>query len=126
MTARRAQGHTAPAAHAGFAGRSGQATVEAVAGIGALMLTALLCFQLLATGYTATIADGAAAAGAVAMVRGEPVEPAVREALPGWARDRVSVSRTGMLVRVRLRPPALLSAISEKLEVSAEAAGRPG
>lgn len=104
----------------------GQATVEAVAGIGALMLAALLCFQLLATGYTATVADGAAAAGAIALVRGKPVEPAVLDALPGWARDRVSVTRTGMLVRVRLRPPALLDSMSEELAVSAEAGGRPG
>lgn len=90
------------------------------------MLAALLCFQLLATGYTATIADGAAAAGAVALIRGEPVEPAVREALPGWARDRVSVSRVGAMVKVRLRPPALFDSMSEKLSVSAEAGGRPG
>lgn len=107
-------------------GQSGQATVEAVAGIGALMLAGLLCFQLLAAGYTATIADGAAAAGAVALIQGKPVEPAVREALPGWARNRVSVSRTGMVVKVRLRPPALFSSMSEALSVSAEAGGKPG
>lgn len=105
---------------------AGQATVEAVAGIGALILAGLLCFQLLATGYTVTIADGAAEAGAVALIRGEPVEPAVREALPGWARDRVSVSRVGSRVKVRLRPPALLTSMSEQLAVSAEAGGRPG
>ncbi len=105
---------------------SGQATVEAVAGIAAVMLAGLICFQLLATGYTATIADGAAAAGAVALVRGEPVEPAVRKALPGWARNRVSVSRSGPTVRVRLRPPALFSSMSETLAVTAEAGGRPG
>lgn len=104
----------------------GQATVEAVAGIAGLMLAGLLCFQLLATGYTATIADGAAAAGAVALIRGEPVEPAVRKALPGWARDRVSVSRTGMMVRVRLRPPSPFGSVSDRLTVSAEAGGRSG
>ncbi|MBN8868543.1 MAG: hypothetical protein J0H66_01520 [Solirubrobacterales bacterium] len=106
--------------------RAGQATVEAVAGIAALMLAALLCFQLLAAGYSATIADGAAEAGAVALIRGEPVEPAVREALPGWARSRVSVSRIGTTVRVRLRPPALFSSMADKLAVSAEAGGKPG
>lgn len=110
----------------GTGGSSGQATVEAVVGIGALMLAGLLCFQLMAAGYTATIADGAAAAGAVALVRGEPVEPAVREALPGWARDRVSVSRAGSMVRIRLRPPAIFPSMSDALEVSAEAAARPG
>jgi len=108
-----------------MSGRSGQATVEAVAGIGALMLAALLCFQLLATGYTATIADGAAEAGAVALIRGRPIEAAVREALPGWARSRVSVSRIGSVVKVRVRPPSLFSSLSARLAVSAEAGGRP-
>jgi len=107
-------------------GESGQATVESVAGIAALMLAGLLCFQLLATGYTATIADGAAAAGAVALIRGEPVEPAVRKALPGWARERITVTRTGTTVRVRLRPPALFPSIAESLAVTAQAGGRPG
>lgn len=107
-------------------GSSGQATVEAVSGIATLLLAALLCFQLLATGYTVTVADGAAAAGAVALIRGEPVEPAVLEALPGWARDRVSVSQVGMMVRVRLKPPSPFSSISDRLAVSAEAGGKPG
>ena len=107
-------------------GERGQATVEAVAGIAVLMLAGLLCFQLLAAGYTSTIADGAAAAGAVALIRGEPVEPAVRDALPGWARDRVSVSRVGSRVRVRLRPPALFESMGDALATSAEAGGRPG
>jgi len=105
---------------------SGQATIEAVAGIAALMLAGLLCFQLLAAGYTVTVADGAAEAGAIALIRGEPVEPAVRGALPGWARNRVSVSRIGMVVRVRLRPPSLFESMSDKLAVSAQASGKPG
>lgn len=107
-----------------FSDSKGQATIEAVAGIGALMLAALICFQLLAAGYTATVADGAAAAGAVALTRGEPVEAAVRRALPGWARDRVSVARTGSQVRVRVNPPSLLPSLSGKLAVTAEASGR--
>jgi hypothetical protein len=86
----------------------------------------LLCFQLLATGYTATVADGAAEAGAVALVRGEPVEAAVRRALPGWARSGVSVLRLGETVRVRLRPPSLFESISRRLEVSSTSSARPG
>lgn len=108
------------------AGTSGQATVEAIAGIAALMLAGLLCFQLLVAGYTATLADGAAEAGAVALIRGVPVEPAVREALPGWARGRVTVSRIGPMVRVRVRPPSLFDSMSETLAVSAEAGGKAG
>lgn len=110
-----------------MAGRddSGQASIEAVCGIGALILAGLLCFQLLAAGYTVTVVDGAAEAGAVAMVRGEPVEPAVRRALPGWARSRVSVTRTGESLRVRVRPPSPLASIGELLAVSSTAVVRP-
>lgn len=104
---------------------SGQASIEAVCGIGALILAGLLCFQLLAAGYTVTVADGAAEAGAVAMVRGEPVEPAVRRALPGWARSRVSVSRTGERLRVRVRPPSPLAGIADLLAVSSTVSARP-
>lgn len=105
---------------------SGQATVEAVAGIGALTLTALLCLQLLAAGYSATLADGAAEAGAIAVLRGRPVGTAVREALPGWGRSRVQVARSGSTVRVRLRPPALFREISERLAITASASGETG
>jgi hypothetical protein len=108
------------------AGRSGQASVEAVCGIAVLILAGLLCFQLLAAGYTVTLAGGAAEAGAVALVRGKPVEPAVREALPGWARSRFSVLRFGETVRVELRPPSLFDSVADRLEVSSTATARPG
>lgn len=102
---------------------AGQATVEAVAGIAALTLTGLLCLQLLAAGYAATLADGAAEAGAIAAVRGQPVTGAVRNALPGWGRSRVEVSRAGSRINVRLRPPALFRTISERLAVTSSASG---
>ncbi|MGK2954095.1 MAG: hypothetical protein ACSLFI_00225 [Solirubrobacterales bacterium] len=100
--------------------------MEAVAGIAALLLAALLCLQFLAAGYSATLADGAAAAGAVALVRGESVDSAVREALPGWARSRFSVRRLGDRVEVRLRPPALFDSLAEKLALTSEASARSG
>jgi len=109
-----------------LADRSGQASIEAVCGIAVLMLTGLLCFQLLATGYTVTVVDGAAEAGAVALVRGRPVEPAVRDALPGWARSRVSVLRLGETVHVKVRPPSLFDSSADRLEVSSTASARPG
>lgn len=103
---------------------SGQATVEAVAGIAALTLAGLLCLQLLAVGYVTTLADGAAEAGAIASIRGSSVTEAVRESLPGWGRSRVEVSRRGGLVKVRLRPPAIFRPVAEKLAVTATASGR--
>lgn len=104
----------------------GQASVEAVAGIVVLLLTGLVCFQILVTGYTETVVDGAAEAGAIALVRGQSVDGAVRRALPGWARSRVSVIRLGETVRVRVRPPSLFDSISERLAVSSTATSRAG
>ncbi|MGK2933439.1 MAG: hypothetical protein ACSLFD_11865 [Solirubrobacterales bacterium] len=104
-----------------MAADSGQASVEALAGIAVLLLTAAVCFQLLATGYTATLADGAAEAGAVALVQGKPVEAAVRRALPGWARSRYSLSRSFGRVEVRLRPPAVVSDLGDRLELTSSA-----
>lgn len=106
--------------------RSGQASVEAVCGIVVLMLAGLLCLQLLATGYAVTVVDGAAEAGAVALVQGRPVEPAVREALPGWARSRLTVLRLGESVQVRVRPPSLFDSLADRLEVSSTVAVRSG
>ncbi len=87
-----------------------------------LLLAAAVCFQLLSTGYTATLADGAAEAGAVALVQGKPIDAAVRRALPGWARSRYSVRHSFGRVEVRLRPPALVPSLGERLELTASAA----
>jgi hypothetical protein len=102
--------------------RSGQASVEAVCGIAVLTLAGLLCFQLLAAGYTVTIVDGA---GAVALVRGLPVRSAVRDSLPGWARSRVSILRLGEAVHVRVRPPSPFESVADRLEVSSTATAKP-
>jgi hypothetical protein len=96
----------------------GQATVELLAGIPALVLTGLVALQLLATGYSLTLTDGAAEAGAMAMAAGEPAGPAVREALPGWARGRSHVDVDGGRLTVRLEPPSPVGAIARRLEVS--------
>jgi hypothetical protein len=80
-----------------------------------------VALQLLAVGYTLTLADGAAEAGALAVAVGRDAEPAVDEALPGWAEDRVDVEVHGGEVRVRLRPPSPLAALADRLAVSSEA-----
>jgi hypothetical protein len=95
----------------------GQASVEFLAGIPALVLAGLVALQLLATGYSLTLADGAAEAGAMALAAGEPAAPAVREALPGWARGRADVDVRGGRLTVRLRPPSPLDPVARRLEV---------
>lgn len=96
----------------------GQASVELLAGLPALFLAGVVALQLLAVGYSLTLADGAAESGAIALAAGEPARPAVREALPGWADRRVKTEVEGGRVSVALRPPSPLRALSERLAVS--------
>jgi hypothetical protein len=103
----------------------GQASVELLAALPALVLATALSVQLLLVGYSLTIADGAAEAGALAGAAGREAGAAAREALPGWARGRSRVSAEAGRVRVEVRPPAPLAAISEALTVSSEAWSRP-
>ena len=102
-------------------GERGQATVELLAGVPALLLAGLICLQLLGAGYTLTLADGAVEAGAIAATTGEPAEQAARDALPDWAEEAVSVEQEGGRITVRVRPPSLIGAVSRALEVSSTA-----
>ena len=99
----------------------GQASVELLAGVPALALAALICLQLLVTGYSASLADGAAESGALALAAGREPEEAIQAALPGWADDRVDVDVDGSRLTVALRPPAPLAAVAKALEVRSSA-----
>lgn len=100
------------------AGERGQASVELLAGIPLLMLAGLVALQLLAAGYSLTLADGAAEAGAMALAAGKPAGPAIRQALPGWARGRSDVDVDGGRLTVQLRPPSPVDSLARRLEVS--------
>jgi hypothetical protein len=102
----------------------GQAAVELVAALPALLLAALVALQLLVVGYSLTLADGAAEAGALALASGGSAGEAARGALPGWAEDDVSVAVRGGRVSVRLRPPSPIAALADQLEVTSTAAAR--
>jgi hypothetical protein len=103
---------------------SAQASVELLAALPALALAAALALQLLLVGYSVTIADGAAEAGALAGTAGRDAKRAAVASLPGWAKGRAHVSSEGGRVRVELRPPAPLAFLSKALEVSSEAWSR--
>lgn len=103
----------------------GQATVELVAALPALLLAAAVALQMLVAGYAMTLADGAAEAGALALASGGSAAKAAREALPGWAKDDVSVAVEGGTVSVRLRPPSPIAALADRLAVSSSANARP-
>jgi hypothetical protein len=102
----------------------GQATVELVAALPALLLAGLVALQLLAAGYAMTLADGAAEAGALALASGGSATEAARGALPGWAKEDVSVSVDGSEVSVRLLPPSPIPALAERLAISSSASAR--
>lgn len=105
-------------------GEAGQATIETVAAVPLLILAGVVALQLLVTGYSLTLADGAAEAGTLAVVAGRDAEPAVRAALPAWARERVDVESGEGRVTVSLRPPSPLAAVARSLEVSSTATVR--
>jgi hypothetical protein len=100
---------------------SGQATVEAIAMVPAVLLVGLAAFQLLAVGYAGVLAGGAAEAGALALAGGGDPRAGAREALPGWSRARARIDVDGGRVEVRLRPPAPLGVVAEELEVRSAA-----
>ena len=100
----------------------GQASVELVAALPALLLLALVVFQLLAVGYSVVLAGDAAEAGALALAGGADARQAARAALPGWSRARLTVNVTGDSVRVAMRPPSALAVLTRTLEVHASAA----
>lgn len=104
---------------------SGQASIELVAGLPVLLLAALISLQLLVAGYSLTLADGAAEAGALALASGHPLQPAVRDALPAWAEHDVDIAVSGGEVTVRVRSPSPLPSIGDRLVVTSSAAARP-
>jgi len=104
----------------------GQASVELVAGLPALLLAALLSLQLLAAGYALTLADGAAEAGALALASGGGAKAAARAALPGWAEDDVHVSVRGGRVTVRLRAPSPFRGIADRQGSAGDVHGQHG
>src|SRR5213596_3587148 len=103
----------------------GQATIEALAAIPVLLLAGTIALQLLITGYTLTLADGAAEAGALALASGRPARSAAAEALPAWAQDGVKISVRGGEIAVRLRPPSPILDFGGVLSVTSTAFARP-
>jgi len=99
----------------------GQASVEVLGAVPALLMLGLVLFQLLAIGYASALAGNAAEAGALAVASGVDATDAARRAVPGWSRARMRVSEGGGRVRVRLRPPSPLRAVARKFEIEAEA-----
>lgn len=103
-------------------GSRGQASVELLGALPALLLVGLLAFQVLAVGYSASLAGTAAEAGALALAGGGDAAAGARGSVPGWSRAGMRVSVMDDRVRVAMRPPSPLRALSRALEVNASAA----
>ena len=103
----------------------GQASVELLGALPAILLTGLVVFQLLAVGYAKVLAGNAAEAAALAAAGGGEARPAARAAVPGWSRARMRVESRDGRIRVLMRPPSPLGAIARELEVEATAAVIP-
>lgn len=96
--------------------------MEAVAVVPALILAALVGWQLILAGHTLWLCAGAARAGARAELVGESAGAAVRSALPGSLERGLSVERSrGGAVRVEVRVPILLRAWRSSVRVAAVA-----
>ena len=103
-------------------GERGQAAVELVGSLPALLLLATVLMQLLVVGYAAVLAGNAAEAGALAVAKGAVPSLAARKAVPGWARSRMQVASGAGAVRIRMRAPALIPGAGALLHVNATAA----
>jgi len=100
----------------------GQAALEVLALVPALVAVGLGALQLLAVGYASVLAGGAAEAGALALAAEADPESAAKRALPGWSQARAEITVRDGRVAVRLRPPSPLEGLAERLEVTGTAA----
>jgi hypothetical protein len=100
----------------------GQASIELLGSLPALLALCLVLFQVGAVGYASVLAGSAAEAGALAMAAGGDVAAGARESLPGWSRAHARVEAGRGRVQVQLQPPSLLRVLSRELEVTGEAA----
>jgi hypothetical protein len=99
---------------------SGQASVEAVAVVPAVLLAAVVAWQLVLTGNTLWLCAGAARAAARADAVGLSPERAARSALPSALERGLSVERRAAGgVRVEVRLPLLLRVWQSPVEVAA-------
>ena len=100
----------------------GQASVELLGMLPAVLLVAALVWELALAGQTAWLCANAARAGARAAVVGRDARAAARSALPRSLRRGMSVDSVGEgAVRVRLRVPLILKEWQGPVRVAATA-----
>ena len=101
--------------------QTGQATVELVAVIPAVVLVALIVWQLALAGQTAWLAANSARVAARASLVGEDTRAAARSSLPESLEDGLKVVEKDDGVEVRVPMPVLVRAWKSPLMVRARA-----
>ena len=111
----------------GIKSERGQASVEFLGALPAMLLLALAAWQLALAGQTVWLAANAARVGARASAVGRAAEPAARSSLPSHLRHDLDV-RSGPAgrVSVQVRLPLVLGRWSAPLPIRATAAMEPG
>jgi hypothetical protein len=105
-----------------FRSESGQASVELVASLPAVLLAALVAWQIALAGHAAWLCANAARVAARAEAVGRDADAAARSALPRSLERGLDVRAAGDgRVRVRLRVPLLLPRWRGPLAVGATA-----
>lgn len=104
----------------------GQASVELVGAIPAVLLAALVAWQIALAGHAAWASANAARVGARAGAVGRDARAAVRGALPSYLRRGLRVEDRDGAVRVRVRVPMLLPRFRSPVTVSAAASLEAG
>jgi hypothetical protein len=100
----------------------GQASVELLGALPAVLLVVLAGWQLILAGQASWLAGNAARVGARADAVGADPEAAVRTALPAHLRRGLRVSRRDGAVTVRVRLPIVLRDWGSPLRIGASAA----
>jgi pilus assembly protein CpaE len=100
-------------------GQRGQASVELIGALPALILSCVVVWQLVLVGHTAWLGAQAARAAARADVVGRNPERAARSVLPSSFERGLKVERRGRQVRVRVRVPLLLPRLHSSLAIAA-------
>lgn len=103
----------------------GQASVELVGLLPLVVCVGFAILQVLAAGAAHEAADGAAEAGAVALLQDQEPGVAARAALPGWARERAAITVHGRRVAVHVRPRGPVAAVTGRLVATAVADAGP-
>ena len=105
----------------GLREESGQAAVELIGVLPALLICAAIVWQLILGGAALWAAAHAARSGARAAVVGRDAAAAVREALPDLLEPGLRVARSDGAVLVRVRVPLILPGQPSPVTVSARA-----